>query len=72
MAINLIYKRCKSNLSVRSGACKNCGYNFGNTKSYRVVVKGKNGRRISKVLPSISLAKKLERKLKALRLKKIR
>jgi integrase len=64
MAINLICKRCRSNLSVRSRACKNCGYNFGKTKSYRVVVKGKNGRRISKVVHSISLAKKLERKLK--------
>lgn len=64
MAINLICKRCRSNLYVRSRVCKNCGYNLRNTKSYRVVVKGKNGRRISKVVPSISLAKKLERKLK--------
>ncbi len=64
MAINLICKRCKSNLSVRSKVCKNCGYSFGNGNKYRVVVKGKNGRRVSKVLHSISMAKKLERKLK--------
>ena len=31
MAINLICRRCKSNLSLRSKVCKNCGYNLGNT-----------------------------------------
>jgi integrase len=64
MAINLICKRCKSNVSVRSKVCSSCGYSFGNGKKYRVIVKGKNGRRVSKVLHSISMAKKLERKLK--------
>ncbi len=64
MAINLVCKVCKSNLSVRSRLCKNCGYDFSNGKKYKVVVKCKDGRRISKVLDSISIAKKLERKLK--------
>ena len=64
MAINLVCKVCKSNLSVRFRLCKNCGYNFSNGKKYKVVVKCKDGRRISKVLDSISIAKKFERKLK--------
>jgi integrase len=64
MAINLICNNCKSNLSLRSRICRNCGYDFCNGKKYRVVVKGKDGRRVSKVLDSISVAKKLEGKLK--------
>jgi hypothetical protein len=70
MAINLICYQCKSNLSLRSKVCKNCGYQFNNAKKYRVVVKGKNGKRISKVLDSISMAKKFERKLKTQSLEK--
>jgi len=64
MSINLVCKACKSNLSVRSRVCRNCGYDFSNGKKYKVVVKCKDGRRISKVLDSISVAKKLETKLK--------
>ena len=64
MAINLICPECKSNLSLRARICKNCGYYFSNGKKYRVVVKDQNGRRISKVLNSLAIAKKLERKLK--------
>jgi hypothetical protein len=64
MSINLVCRACKSNLSVRSRVCKNCGYDFRSGKKYKVVVKDKDGRRISKVLDSISMAKKLERKLK--------
>ena len=64
MAINLICPKCVTNLSVRSKICKNCGYEFKNGKKYRVIVKDQNGKRISKVLDSISVAKKLESKLK--------
>ncbi len=64
MAINLICPECKSNLSLRARICKNCGYYFSNGKKYRVVVKDQNGRRISKVLNSVAIARKLERKLK--------
>jgi hypothetical protein len=49
---------------VRSKVCRNCGHNFRNGKKYRIVVKDQNGKRISKLLDSISLAKKLEGKLK--------
>ena len=64
MAINLICQKCATNLSVRSKICKNCGYEFRNRKKYRVIVNDQNGKRISKVLDSISIAKKYERKLK--------
>ena len=64
MAINLICPKCSTNLSVRSKICQNCGYEFKNRKKYRVVVKDQYGKRISKVLDSISIAKKYERKLK--------
>ena len=64
MGINVICKNCKSNLSVRARVCKNCGYEFSNGKKYRVVVMGLNGKRVSKVFDSISMAKKYESKLK--------
>jgi ribosomal protein L40E len=64
MAINLICQKCATNLSIRSKICRNCGYEFKNGKKYRVVVKDKNGKRISKVLDSAAMAKKLEGKLK--------
>ncbi len=56
MAINLIYQNCATNLSVRSKICKNCGYEFKNGRKYRVVVKDKNGKRVSKVLDSAAMA----------------
>jgi integrase len=64
MAINLICPKCSTILSVRSKICKNCDYEFKNGKKYRVIVRDQNGRRISKVLDSVSVAKRLESKLK--------
>jgi integrase len=64
MGVNVICKNCKSNLSVRARICRNCGYEFSSGKKYRVVVMGLNGKRISKVFDSISMAKKYESKLK--------
>jgi integrase len=64
MAINLICPKCSTNLSVKSRICKSCDYEFGSRKKYRVVVKNPYGKRITKVLDSISIAKKYERKLK--------
>jgi len=64
MGINLVCKTCKSNLSIRSKVCKNCGYDFINGRKYKVVIKGANGKRITKVVDTISVAKKLEQKLK--------
>ena len=64
MAINLICPECHTNLSTRTKICKNCGYEFKNGKKYRVVVKDPSGKRISKVLNSIIMAKKYEGKLK--------
>jgi predicted amidophosphoribosyltransferase len=64
MAINLICPKCSTNLSLKSKICKGCDYEFKSRKKYRVVVKDQYGKRISKVLDSISMAKKYERKLK--------
>ena len=64
MAINLICPECHTNLSTRTKICRNCGYEFKNGKKYRVVVKDQSGKRISKVLNSIIMAKKYESKLK--------
>ena len=64
MAINLICPECYTNLSVRAKVCKNCRYEFRNGKKYRVIVKDQNGKRISKVLDNISMAKRYENKLK--------
>ena len=64
MAINLICPECRNNLSVGSKICKKCGHVFNSQKKYRVIVKVQSGKRISKVLDNISMAKKLESKLK--------
>ena len=65
MAVNLICSECKTNLPLKSRVCKNCGYDFKHGKKYRVVVKGQNGKRVSKVMDSLSMAKKFESKLKS-------
>lgn len=64
MAINQICNLCKSNLSTRSKRCKRCGNDLSSGKRYRVVVKGINGKRKTKVLYSLPDAKKYEAKLK--------
>jgi hypothetical protein len=64
MAINLFCPKCKSSQSLRSKFCKNCGHKFKSAKKYRVFVKDQSGRTISKILDSISVAKKLEGRLK--------
>ncbi len=64
MSINLHCSNCKSSSKLRKRYCRNCGYDFNNGRKFRVVVKSHNGRRVSKVVESISNARKLEGKLK--------
>lgn len=64
MAINLFCPACKTNVILWSKVCKNCGYRFKAGKKYRVMVKDKNGKRITRVVKSISMAKKFESRLK--------
>jgi integrase len=64
MSINLFCDTCKSSMSTRSKRCKRCGNDFGTDKKYRVVVKGINGRRKTKILDSLPDAKKYEAKLR--------
>ena len=65
MAINLVCSECKSNHSLKSRVCKSCGHKFKNGRKYRVIVKGTNGKRTSKVVESLLVAKKLESKLRS-------
>ena len=64
MATNLFCYKCKTTSSLKSKVCQKCGQEFGDTRKYRVVVKMADGRRVSKVLDSLKIARKLERKLK--------
>jgi predicted ABC-class ATPase len=64
MAVNQVCSKCNSVLSVRAKACKRCGFKFGSQKKYKVIVKGINGKRTTKVLDDLLRAKKLENKLK--------
>jgi hypothetical protein len=64
MATNLFCPNCKSTSSLKSKVCRKCGQDFGDNRKYRVVVKLADGHRVSKVLDSLAMARKLERKLK--------
>jgi integrase len=65
MAINLHCPKCKSGAKIGTKECKKCNHKFtpGNRK-YRVTVKLATGRRKSKIVDSLELAKKVEAKLK--------
>ena len=63
MAINLVCYVCKSNHSLRSKVCRNCGYDFNKGRKYRVVVKRADGKRTSKMVENLAVAKRLESKL---------
>lgn len=65
MAINLHCSKCKSSSSLKSKRCNRCGYDFSGGRKYRVVISAADGKRITKVVDSFSLATQLEGKLKA-------
>ena len=65
MAINLHCSKCKSSSSIKSKRCQRCGYDFSAGRKYRVVISGADGKRMTKVVDSFSLAQKIEGKLKA-------
>jgi integrase len=64
MATNLFCNNCKSTSSLKAKLCRKCGQDFGDNRKYRVVVKFSDGSRVTKVLDSLKLARKLERELK--------
>ncbi|SMC55416.1 Site-specific recombinase XerD [Desulfocicer vacuolatum DSM 3385] len=65
MTITLHCPKCKSGAKIGSKECKKCSFKFTpNGRKYRVAVKLANGKRKSKVVNSLNLAKKLEAKLK--------
>jgi len=65
MTINVHCPQCKSGAKIGTKECKKCNHKFtpGNRK-YRVTVKLANGKRKSKIVDSLELAKKVEAKLK--------
>ncbi len=65
MTINLHCPECKSGAKIGTKECKKCNHKFtpGNRK-YRVTVKLSTGKRKSKIVESLELAKKVEAKLK--------
>jgi hypothetical protein len=65
MAINLHCINCKSSCSLKLKSCPKCGYDFSRGRKYGVSIRLYNGKRITKVISSISKAKKYEGKLKS-------
>lgn len=65
MTINLHCPECKSGAKIGTKECRKCNHKFtpGNRK-YRVTVKLATGKRKSKIVDSLELAKKVEAKLK--------
>jgi hypothetical protein len=63
MAINVNCPNCGSDCSLRSKRCKKFGHRFESGRKYRVIVRSSDGKRVSKILESISAAKKFEAKL---------
>jgi len=64
MSINAFCSKCKRTSALKSKCCSKCGYDFADGRKYRVVVRNHEGKRVTKVLNSITLAKKLESKLR--------
>lgn len=65
MTINVHCPQCKSGAKIGTKECRKCNHKFtpGNRK-YRVTVKLATGKRKSKIVDSLELAKKVEAKLK--------
>jgi integrase len=65
MTINVHCPKCKSGAKIGTKECKKCNHRFtpGNRK-YRVTIKLSTGKRKSKIVESLELAKKVEAKLK--------
>ncbi len=65
MTINVHCPKCKSGAKIGTKECRKCNHKFtpGNRK-YRITVKLSNGKRKSKIVESLDLAKKVEAKLK--------
>lgn len=65
MTINLHCSTCKSGAKIGTKRCNKCNHKFTTTnRKYRVTVKLANGKRVSKVVDSLELAKKVDAKLK--------
>ncbi|EPR34242.1 integrase family protein [Alkalidesulfovibrio alkalitolerans DSM 16529] len=65
MAVLNHCSHCKTDYTLKARKCPKCGNSGGAAQAYRVVVRGMDGKRVSKILESLSLARKLETSLKA-------
>ena len=64
IGIRMSCEKYKSTTSLRVKVCGSCGQEIPSQRKFRVVVKASNGKRKSKVLDSLSRAKRYESKLK--------
>lgn len=63
MAINVVCKHCKSNYGIRSKKCTKCGAILGSNCRYKVIVTTPEGKRFTRMLDTLTNAKKYEAKL---------
>ncbi|MCE5333612.1 MAG: site-specific integrase [Desulfobacteraceae bacterium] len=63
MAIQIFCTNCKTSNGMDAGKCSKCGAVFGRSKKYRVVVSVK-GRRATRVVDNLSIAREVEAALK--------
>jgi len=63
MAINIRCQKCSADMALNSKKCNHCGTPVPKNKKYRVIVRV-NGKRISKTVNNLELAREIEGKLK--------
>ena len=64
MAIHIFCQKCKSSHGLDAKQCSHCGHQFGRNKKYRVTA-SVGGKRATKVLDNLTLAREAEAALKA-------
>jgi len=63
MAINIRCQKCSADMTLNSKKCNQCGTPVPKNKKYRVIVRV-NGKRVSKTVNNLELAREIEGKLK--------
>ena len=63
MAINIRCQKCKTDMKIGTKKCHKCGTPVSRNKTYRVIVRV-NGKRVTRAVNNLELAKEVESKLK--------
>lgn len=63
MAINIVCKKCKGNYSTKVKKCKKCGASLDKNCRYKVIVTTPEGKRLTRMLDTVTNARKYEAKL---------